>query len=455
MPRPRPAILVLAAAIAALAVLVGINVPDQQPSAEARGLFERPPRAFSRESGWALLAGFNAPAGQDPRAYARASAAPSPGERRVRHVQPVGSGDQLGVRAAAELLCSPESVDCVRAFSAKPQSIDEMAADNAVLLARYDELLRSSGLADVVHGLDSWDVSFTSGGTVLGVQRIRLSQAGAAAARGRLDAALAWLEADAAFYRRWLDEADTLLSKMLAARGLSRSLIAAGQVARAAPALTAAQVEVLGRMTEPLSGQERGIARPIRAEAVLLAEMLDELIESPRATRKVTGATPFLSDVAGRTLRRNATLNFAAPLYTGWMRLDALDTIALAPEIARLRAAANSHLERDWTWLYNYPGKALVTEGVYDVSEYVLRLRDVDALASLLRCATTLRARAIPRESAVGFVAADPACLDPYLGRSFAWNDARAEISFKPGNEKNAERFGGANGRVTFAPYPR
>ena len=124
---------------------------------------------------------------------------------------------ELAVRAPPELLCAPESMDCVRAFAARPRFVDEMAADNAILLARYDELLRSSGLSDVVHGLDSWE-TFHQGGLVLAVQRVRLSQAGAAAARGRIDQSLAWIETDVAFHRRWLEEADTLLSKMLALR---------------------------------------------------------------------------------------------------------------------------------------------------------------------------------------------------------------------------------------------
>jgi hypothetical protein len=70
-----------------------------------------------------------------------------------------------------------------------------------------------------------------------------------------------------------------------------------------------------------------------------------------------------------------------------------------------------------------------------------------------MRCATTLRVRKVGRESAAGFVGADPACVDPYLSRPFAWDETKGELSFKAGNEKNAERFGGANGRVVFAPY--
>ena len=439
----------LAAAVAGLASLVAVNVVDEELSPEARAIFERPARQFSRESGWALLAGFNAPAGIDPRDYAveprRAGA--------VRRTARTPASGEVAVQAPAELLCLPEAMDCVRAFAARPHFVDDMAADNAILLARYDELLRSSRLSDVVHGLDAWD-TFHQGGLVLGVQRMRMSQVGAAAARGRVDQALAWLEADVVFYRRWLEEADTLLSKMLALRAFTRPLLLAGQVARAAPGLDAAQAATLARITVPLTVKERGLAAPMRAEAVFFAEMLDELIAGPRATTQVTGAPPFMAELAGRTVRRNATLNFAAPLYANWMGLDDVDSANLAPAIERNRAMERERLAPDWRWLYNWTGRALTQEGHYDTSEYIWRLRDGDAFAGLMRCATTLAARKVPREAAAEFIAADAACRDPYGGRGFAWDPARGELSFKAMNEKNAERFGGRSGRVIFAPYP-
>lgn len=448
--RARPVLAVLAAVATAIGVLLAVNRLDEELTPGARALFERPARAFSRDSGWAILAGFNAPAGTDPRDYA---VAPRLAGTAIEVARPAAN-DELAVRAPGELLCLPESMDCVRAFAARPESVDEMAGDNSVLLARYDELLRSSGLSDIVHGLDALD-AFHQGGLVLGVQRIRLSQAAAAAARGRIDQALAWLEADAAFFRRWLDEADTMLSKMLALRAFTRPLLLAGQVARAAPELTPAHAQGLARITAPLTARQRGLAAPMRSEAVFFAESLDELIARPRATSRITGVPPFMADIVSRTVRRNATLNFAAPFYANWVGLDGVDAAELVNAIERNRAAERDHLAPDWRWLYNWPGRAVATEIHFDPSEYLWRLRDGDALAALVRCATALRVRKVAVAAAAEFVAAEPACKDPYLARAFAWEGARGELSFKAMNEKSAERFGGANGRVTFAPYPR
>lgn len=454
MTRLRPWVLVAATIVLAIAGIVGVNLFDEALTPEARALFERPPRAFARDSGWALLAGFNAPAGQDPRAYAVASA-PDRVERAAgRKAKRARRGDELEVRAASELLCAPQSQDCVRAFAPKPQSIDELAQDNRLLLARYDELLRASGMADVVHGLDAHDAFFPSA-VLLGVQRIRMSQVGAAAARGRYDEAIAWLETDAAFQRRWLEEADTMLSKMIAVRGLSRMHVLAGQVARNAPSLSPAQWDALLRVVEPLTPRQRGLAAPVRSEAILFAEMVEELVAAPRATSKVTGATPAMADLASLALRRNATLNFAFPLYAAWMDLDAIETADLAPQIERNRTREREHLTPDWTWSYNHAGRRVVSEGHYDVSEYVYRLRDLDALARMMRCAIGLRAAGVPAQAADAFIGREAGCRDPYLARPFAWDAARGELSFTASSETTAQRFSGTEGskRVFFAAY--
>lgn len=450
-PLRSPWILGLAVAAAALVVLIGINVVDEDMDPGAKAVYARPARPFSPESGWALMAGLHAPAGKDPRAYARAA---KPQVRGARKVARVTDGDELAARAPRELQCSPESMDCVAAFAGKPATADEMAADNATLLARYDELLRARDLADVVRGLDAHDVHFPAN-LLLSAQRIRLSQVGAATARGRTEEALAWLEADAAFYRRWLEEAQTTLSKMLSARGYTRSVIMAGQVARSNAVSSPAHWAALERIAAPLTPAQRGIATAVLSEAVLFSEMLDEMIAAPRATSEVTDASRFMADVASRTLQRNATLNFAAPLYTAWIDLDGVEAAALGPAIARIRAAEARHLARDWKWAFNYPGRSVVAEGAYDVSEYIYRLRDADGLAATLRCVVALRRAGTPREAAAAFVASSPACADPYASAPLRWDAERAEVSFMAGWPRHLERLGGANGRIRFAAYAR
>lgn len=441
MTRRRSVMLIAAATAVGAAGVAALVLVDEELTPEARSLYDRPTRAFVRDSGWAYLVGFDAPAGVDPRDHAVAGTATTR-EERVRRASRTPSGDGLTVRAAPELLCQPQTQDCVRAFAARLQAVDTMAADNAILLARYDALLRSTGLADVVHGIDPHD-AFHSGAVLLGIQRVRLSQVGAAAARGRLDPALQWLEADAAFHRRWLDEADTFLTKMLALRTFTRTVTVAAQIARAAPKLSHAQGQTLERITAPLGKREQGMAATIRTEAVLFSERLDEMMAGPRA------------DLASRTLRRNATLNFAAPLFAGRMQLDDVESHDLPAALERTRAAERAHLEPGWRWVQNYHGRALTADSHFDIARYLYRLRDAGALTAMMRCVVRLRAHGIAEASAAGAVAADPACRDPYLARAFAWDPAKAELSFRPQDEPSVERYGGSNGRVRFAPYAR
>ena len=454
MSRLRPWMVAAAVVIAGFAVLAVVSLHDEELTPEARALFAKAkPRVFSRESGWALLSGFTAPAGHDPRDYAQL-------RRRTVTANtaglsfPIPKTDELALRAADELLCAPESKDCVRAFAVRPDSIQAAAADNSILLARFDELLRARDLG-ATSELLRYNTLYAPADVVLQVQKLRMSQVGVATARGRIDQALAWLEADATFHRSWLGDSTEMLSTALAARGLTRSFLMAGQIARAAHALTPGQRQALERIIAPLTASQWSVATAIRSEAAGLAVLVDDMIASPRKTGAFLGASPFLAEVAGWTMRRNATLNFAVPHYASWARLDALPTDSLAPAIEELRAASRQHLARDWTWAYNFAGRSIVAEESFDASDFAYRLRDVDALARLIRCAVGLRANAIAVASAAAFVSSDPACLDPYLSRPFAWDAGRGELSFKPGFAGNVDRLGGGNGRVAFAPYPR
>lgn len=447
--RPR---LVAAAVVAiALAAFVAVNAVDEELRPEARALFAPPAMPFARDSGWALIAGFNAPVAEDPRAYAETLR--RAGSTRVRGRSPGRVAAEIDIRAATELLCSPESADCTRAFAQRPDSIGELASDNAVLLARYDELLKTTQLGDVTEALDYYG-SIGYFNTVLRTQVVRLSQVGAAAGTGRMDEAIAWLEADAVFYRRWLAEAGSILSKMIAVRGFTRDLLLAGQIARSGRTLSASQWEALERMAAPLSESERGVAHVIGSESALFAGVLDHMVADPKATSEVIDAPRLMGTLVAATVRRNATLNFAQPLFAEWMRLDAVPSDALAPAIEETRARTRRFVEADWTWAYNFIGKSVAAEQAPDLAEYVYRVRDIDALAATIRCVIALRRQGIDAGAAGAFVAGSAACRDPYGGQ-LAWVADTGALSFKPRSPGQVKRLGGTGDRVIFAAYPR
>jgi hypothetical protein len=415
--------------------IVGVNTFDRELTPQARDFFTRQPVAFVPASGWALLAGFHAPPGEEPRAWGtalhRASLQRKPGTALPRSAVP------LEVRAPDELVCIPQDEDCVRKYAQRPESIREIVADNSVLLARYDELLRSRGLTDVFEVFDFYEAILPHFSTVLRTHQVRLSLTGVDAAAGRTDEATGWLEADAAFHRLWLTEAGSILTKMLAVRTLSRDFLVAGQLARSGHPLGPAQWDRLERIV-----------------ATLFAKVLDEMRADSRTTSRIIESNRLGSTIAAATLRRNATLNFAYPVFAAWTTLDAVPTHELAHAIAKVEEDERIALEPDWTWIYNATGKGLVLEQKPQLAEYVYRVRDLDALASVIRCTVELRRRGIAREAAAAHMATSPACLDPYESRPLGWDAERGEISFRARAPKQVARFGGRGDRVTFAAYP-
>ena len=447
--RRHPILACIGAVLAALVALIGINAFDQELSPEARAYFERPAPRFVADSGWALIAGFNAPAGDDARAYA-ASLQRAASTRKAGTRASTGARE-LDVLAPDELLCLPESVDCTRAFSQRPEVIADLAADNAVLLSRYDQLQRLPGLTDDTPVLEFY-MGTPSLNVVMRTQRVRMSQVGAAVGSGHPEVAIAWLEADGALYRRWLDEAGSLLAKMIATRGLSRDLLLAGQVARSGASLAPRQWDALERITAALTQTQRGVGPVLRTEGQFFAQVLDKLVADSRTTGEITELPRTFAALLSLTVKRNATLNFAYPLFAEWATLDALASDALDPAVERARATIRRAGDRDITWLYNYSGKSYTAEAPPDLGEYLYRVRDLDALAAVVRCVVALQRSGTGASAAGAYVASSASCRNPY-GGALGWDEATRELSFKARSTGQVKRFGGRGDRIVFAAY--
>lgn len=449
-------IAVAALAIACLLLLLA-NQIDQDLEPEARAYYESGRTPELRESsGFAMLIGLSAPVDEDPRRYALAWSTNVARAARERKRYPTPA-NTLQVRAASEILCQPETFDCVERFRAKPQSIADLAADNAVLLRRYRELQSQSDLADA--GVwASYDAPFADYATVLAIHTVFLSQVAALSASAEVDRALRELEADAAFFRRWLSQGRTTISKMVATRGLSRTLLLATQVSRALGHPTPAQQAALLRITAPLTRAEWALANAIRYEA----SVMPDVMEKARLDRKVRGEfvaqeNLFMAHVFGLGMLTNASLNFAYPFYLGWERLDAVPSERLASEGERVRREVRAFMARpDWRWLYNLGGRGVVANSIADFDAYMLRIRDVDAYARLACAAIGTRdLQVAPADVEAHLNGSASACRDPYTGRPFRWDGAARQLWFVPQEpgRRAGERLGGTPERVSVSPW--
>jgi hypothetical protein len=444
-----------AALAAAVLLLLLVNQIDEDLKPEVRAYFEsgRTPE-LTESSGFAMVVGLSAPVDQDPRKFAVEWSRAVATAAQERKPYP-DTRDALKVRAAPEIICYPDQFDCAERFKGKPQSILDLVADHSVLLSRYRELQQQTNLGDAgilaVH-----DVPLPFYGTALSVQGVFLSQVAVMVAGGDFDGALRALEVDAAFYRRWLSEGRLIISKMIALRGLARDLLLAMQISRRMNEPTPAQREALRRIAAPLSPAEWALGNTIRFEAAGLADAVDRAKTGRKERQKmIAQENPYVAQLLGLALLRNATLNFAYPSFTLWERLDSVESKDLGEQVGKVKNELRWMQEPQWNWLYNLGGKGIVAKSLdYDPGSYNFRIRDIDALAKLACAMFDIREYKVASEAVEAHLAQSAsACRDPYTGKPFRWDAATKRLWFEPKGSGSGERLGGTKERVGVSPY--
>ena len=449
----------LAGATLVVAFLVA-NQFDESLSPEVSAFYEsgRFP-SLHEDRGYAFLLGMAAPIDKDPRvfgvAFAREMLEAARKKRRVPD-----HPEMLQVKGADELFCVPFKEDCVAKFRARPESANDLAADNAALLRRYHELYKE---ADISEAIDAEAVlgvvGYPYAGLAARLQLIVLSQVAAMAAQGDTDGALAALEADEAFSRRWLSQGRLMISKFVASAMVNRDLMMARQIARTAATLSPRQRDLLLQLSSPLTAKEIALGSIFRAEAAGLRYNLERGIGDRVEMREMTDASPAVSHFMSLTVLRNASLNVAYPLFAAMERLDSTDSRGIAAGLDKLRGDFERARTPAITWVYNPGGRMFVAYYLGDNAlawaTYVVRLRDADAFSQLVCTAIDLRVNAVARQDVEGFLASSPnrRCRDPYTGRPMRWDAEKGVLWFKAMDPKNVERWGGHGERVELAPY--
>jgi hypothetical protein len=284
--------------------------------------------------------------------------------------------------------------------------------------------------------------------------RLFLSQVAVQAAAGDLDGATRSLAADASFQRLCLTQGRTIISKMVVVRSLSRDLLLAVQISRRVRETPSARWNALKDVTKPLERTEMALSLPVRFEAASMKDLVERVPVMNRSRlRSEMDISPIEVDLMTLMLP-NATLRFAHRHFALWEQLDEVESRDIEARIASTKGQLEILKEPDWTWFYNPAGKSIVATGAIDISPYVLRIRDVDALARLACATISIRQHRISPDGVAEHLAkTEPGCGDPYTGRPMAWDSAKGQLWYAPRWPGSAERFGGGAGRIAMAPY--
>jgi hypothetical protein len=455
---------IAAAALAALLIPLSGSI-DETLDPRARALFLPEPGPLPSDNGFAYMMGFDAAPERDPRAAGAewVSGVHKAGLERIRFVPPV---PKLALKGSDELLCSADSFGCIdRIRRGNPAWIAQFIGDNAVLVERYRALLAESDLSE--RSLEvSFETAFTALGKVIEAQRTYHAEIALLAATGELDRGLRMLESENAFVRRWFAQAGHIVAKLVAARAVIRNVMLASEIARE-PHLTPAQWDSLERISTPLSLDDMAMSRPMRHEAKIVPELLDRIGDvRPATVAELTNPNPrvisldegggFGPLIARHFIARNATLNFLRPVYEAWGALDGVPTRDIVQAARRTSESNAQYLRPGWRWIYNPAGRGVASESSPDLSTYIVRPRDIDAITRAVCTQVQARRQGISAGDMPGFLAGTGArCANPYTEKPFDWDPATGQLWFKPGAERTAQMgIGGRKDRVAITVGP-
>jgi hypothetical protein len=446
------------ACVGALLVSLGGCI-DEPLDPRARSLFLPEAGPLPKDNGFAFMMGFDAAPERDPRVAGAewVAGVHKASLERVRF-SPVAS--KLPLKGSDELLCTADTVDCVdSARHGNPAWFAQLFSDNEVLLQRYRALLAETDLSE--HGLYvSFEVGFTGFAKVTEAQRIYHAQIAYLVAAGELDRGLQMLELENAFLRRWFAQAGQIIAKLVATRAFIRNLMLASEIARQ-PRLTAVQWDSLERVARPLALEDMSMSRAMRHEAKIVPELLDRMGDMrPATVAELTNPDPrvisldegggFAPLIARHFIARNATLNFLRPVYEAWGDLDTVPTRDIVRAAKDTSDANAAYLRPRLSWVYNPAGRGVASEWSPDLGTYIVRPRDVDAIArAVCNQVRAMRQGVSAGEMATFLASVGSDCANPYTEKPFEWDAETKQIWFKPGAERTAQiGIGGRKDRV-------
>lgn len=322
--------------------------------------------------------------------------------------------------ALCDLRGESDGQSCIDKLRARKAEVEQLIADNAVLLGRYLELRGYRAFQNLLPphpetGFLPWQV-------LLNGKRLRHSQM-LMQAQGEDQGRLVeeWL-ADAAFWRRLVHETDSfLLDRMVAVGGFSGSLHFAGELLRQG-GLSAEKIAAMEAGLTPFGGAALSLHGPLAGEWRAQDHWVREMEDPGLGINELLGldiAPVWLSKALARFLfLPDATRNRQYEMLLHPLQQRGPDSCPKAGVPATAEAPDGRPLDR----VRNPFGLLLVSFGAPPYDKYLDRLCDLEGLRRLLVIQAAARRQGITAAAMPEFLSRQPPELnDPYTGRPMTW----------------------------------
>lgn len=340
------------------------------------------------------------------------------------------------------LTCNPEKEQCLARYKAKPDDARRLINEGRVLVQHYRQLRDYPAFVEALPAASMrYDMPLPQYQAMVDGQQVVRAEIALAAATGAADRALADLAAEIELHRRMFAGSRLLIMKMVARRALVRDV--------------ALLAEFIATQPQTLRGGARGAIehalRPPAPEELALDNVLHSemrmgvnlFLDSAKRPELVIGAID--TEYPMRLLVWLARLGYL-PVATANRYVELMQPVVEASRaptssIETTLAEANHRIQTRYEELAgslalrNIAGDKLLVLGAPAYGDYILAVRDIEALLRLAAAAVDLSEKNLNNASAEKIraaLAADATRRDPYSGQPFEFDEATASLGFAP-----------------------
>lgn len=412
--------------------MLAINALDEDPSPELLALLASPKVKADPDNAFpALLGSAMAPANTDFVEYGNQwldAYNAATGKAAIAAADARFPDNKIKFVGDAKLLCNPAKASCLAQAKEQAAVWRKLSADNVEMLARQLRLMEFSHFESnyFFHsGLPT--PAYPSNAHLLMLNLIALD-----AVEGRMEHALAALEARIAFDRRaLLGSTDTQMA-MVSAAWLRRDYALLAEIVATRSDMVVAQKERLLRMSDLLDIDALRIVdiRMIEGESRVIAHDLGEMPFS-------VGGDEFSSMLLRPFYKVQATRNreakYLATVQTRIKEFTPEHAADFGNQLEQDAQNLNDDLIHTWRVLYNPVGKFMVGQGI-SFQHQLFRLSDLMGIMRLTRLQIEIVTNGKSDAEIATQIAADKALYDPYTGKPMRWDAEKRQLYFDPVN---------------------
>jgi hypothetical protein len=441
--------------LAILVLLPAINAVDERLAPEVAELGSVPAPIPPGENAYFAIFGFQAPSGEDMHArgvemvaeYEKIIQADPTSQAVLFPVAMLGE-KRLQLVGGGKDLChsAPDPYRCLAYYLRRSAETTRILADNTLMLDRYVQLIAYPHFQETLPPVTATAFNITS--PIRTAHQLFLAKIAMHVKNGKTSAALAMIRQDTVFLRRMAAEGNALLGKLVAFSLLSADIRALSEII-SLQKLTPADIVMANNIVQPLTDQERSLARVCQFEARYVRNLVSTMARDGNASILQGLSEPTKSGEPGVVSRvgqfffrlffkPNATFNIAGRTFIDVMALDAMK----GPDYsARLKERRGLTVERDRSrirldMVYNPVGKFYIDAAVQVLYGYSRRGHDLDGLMRLVALKVLVKQKAVPDSQVEHLLGtAGPRYADPYASRPMQWDGKKRCIYFNGMNE--------------------